>query len=169
MVGLYHTARLRLEPMSSAHAVDLWRLHADEPVAIWHLGRYRLPEAQAAADRMAAAWRADGVHKWMAYDRVSGELVGRGGLSYQYVDGARRLEVGWTVRAGRWGNGYATEIGQAGLDVGFGELGADEIVAFTEPENLRSQAVMRRLGMTDPRPITHLGTAFVLYTIRRPT
>jgi len=27
-----------------------------------------------------------GVHKWMAYDRVSGEVVGRGGLSRTPVD-----------------------------------------------------------------------------------
>lgn len=168
MVGQYNTARLRLEPIGPEHAVDLWRLHADEPVAVWWLGRLRLPEAQAAADTMAAGWAQDGVHKWIAYDRVSGELMGRGGLSYQHVDGARRLEIGWIVRARYWGRGYATEIGRAGLDVGFGELNADEIVAFTEPDNLRSRAVMERLGMHDPRPISHLGERFVLYTLARP-
>ncbi|GIL26779.1 GNAT family N-acetyltransferase [Actinocatenispora comari] len=169
MVGTYYTQRLRLEPITAADAVGLWRLHADEPVAIWWLGRLRLPAAQAVADEMAAGWARDGVHKWLAYDRVSGELIGRGGLSYQHVDGARRLEIGWIVRARYWGRGYATEIGRAGLDVGFGELGADEIVAFTEPDNRRSRAVMERLGMRDPRPITHRGEHFVLYTLPRPS
>jgi RimJ/RimL family protein N-acetyltransferase len=58
-----------------------------------------------------------------------------------------RLEVGWTVRAGWWGRGYATEIGRAGLRFGFEDLGAEEVVAFTERHNRRSRAVMERLGM----------------------
>jgi RimJ/RimL family protein N-acetyltransferase len=35
----------------------------------------------------------------------------------------------------------------AAVAFGFEHLGLDEIVAFTVPANLRSQAVMRRLGM----------------------
>ena len=58
-----------------------------------------------------------------------------------------RLELGWTVRSERWGQGYATEIGRAGLDYAFGELGAEAVVAFTERHNRRSRAVMERLGM----------------------
>ncbi|MBO8195620.1 GNAT family N-acetyltransferase, partial [Streptomyces oryzae] len=47
--------------------------------------------------------------------------------------------------------GYATEAGRAVLEFGFESLGLTEIVAITTAGNLRSQAVMRRLGMThDP-------------------
>jgi RimJ/RimL family protein N-acetyltransferase len=51
------------------------------------------------------------------------------------------------VRAGWWGRGYATEIGRAGLRFGVENLGAEEVVAFTERRNRRSRAVMERLGM----------------------
>lgn len=44
---------------------------------------------------------------------------------------------------------YATEIGRAGLALAFDELGADEVVAFTEVHNRASRAVMVRLGMAD--------------------
>jgi RimJ/RimL family protein N-acetyltransferase len=65
------------------------------------------------------------------------------------------------------GQGYATEIGRAGLAFGFDDLGAEEIVAYTEPGNARSRAVMERLGMERPREIRHYDRPFVLYTLRR--
>lgn len=52
----------------------------------------------------------------MAYDRVTGVLVGRGGLSTAHVDGTERLEIGWALHGRFWGKGYATEIGRASLD-----------------------------------------------------
>jgi ribosomal-protein-alanine N-acetyltransferase len=62
-----------------------------------------------------------------------GELLGRGGLSYKTLEGVERLEVGWLLRRPYWGAGYATELGRAGLDFAFGELGAAEVVAITAP------------------------------------
>ena len=160
------TARLRLEPIAPRHADDLWLLHQDPGVAEWHDRTW----TRETIDRFVAdsvdSWNVDGIHKWIAYDSTTGALVGRGGLSRRVVDGARRLEVGWTVRSELWGRGYASEIGRAALAVAFDELGAREVVAFTEPHNVRSRAVMERIGMTGARPIEHKGVPFVLYTIR---
>jgi predicted acetyltransferase len=63
------------------------------------------------------------------------------------------------------GRGYATEIGRAALAFALDELGATEVVAFTEPDNRRSRAVMERLGMRHVRDIVLDGEAFVLYTL----
>ena len=67
------------------------------------------------------------------------------GATSRRIDGA--IEVGWRLARAHWGQGYATEAARAWLDMGFGALGLAEIVAFTVPANLRSLAVMRRLGM----------------------
>jgi len=62
------------------------------------------------------------------------------------------VEIGWRLAPSSWGKGYAYEAAAAALDDGFGRLELSEIVAFTVPANARSQALMRRLGMTrDPR------------------
>lgn len=106
---------------------------------------------------MAAAWRADGVSKWLAYDRLSGDLVGRGGPSQKVVDGVACVELGWAVRQERWGRGYAVEIGRAGLRLVDEVLDVDEVVAFTEVHNARSRAVMERLGMTFVREVRRPG------------
>jgi ribosomal-protein-alanine N-acetyltransferase len=167
MRRVWLTERLRLEPIGREHADELWLLHQDEGVAAWWAGQWSHDDAARYARRCEEAWLSPGVSKWIAYGRVDGALVGRGGLSRAEVDGAERLEVGWTLRDEFWGRGFATEIGRAGLAFGFDELEADDVVAYTETNNMRSRAVMERLGMGDPREITHQGAAFVLYTIKR--
>jgi RimJ/RimL family protein N-acetyltransferase len=157
------TPRLRLSPLGPWHAGDLWRLHYDEAVAAWYGGRRTVGQAEDWAAGAARAWERDGVNKWMAYDRTSGALVGRGGLSRALVNGKERLELGWTVRSDLWGHGYATEIGAAGLRFAFADLDTTEVVSFTEPANRRSRAVMERLGMRYTGDIVVDGAVFVLY------
>lgn len=57
------------------------------------------------------------------------------------------VEIGWRLAQAHWGHGYATEGARASLDVAFGELALDEVVAMTTTTNERSQRVMKRLGM----------------------
>jgi ribosomal-protein-alanine N-acetyltransferase len=161
------TARLRLEPMAARHVDDLLVLYQDPAVAEWY-GEWTREGIEREVARMAERWAADGVHKWMAYDRMNGECVGRGGLSRAMVDGRDCLEVGWVLHRRFWGRGYATEIGRAGLDFAFGELGAREVVAFTEPANVRSRAVMERLNMSYSKEILIEGERFALYTLTGP-
>jgi ribosomal-protein-alanine N-acetyltransferase len=101
----------------------------------------------------------------MAYDRVAGERIGRGGLSWAQIDGQQRLEIGWALHRAFWGLGYATEIGRAGPAVAFGELDAHEVVSFTETRNTRSRAVMERLGSRHIRDIPINDEPFALYVM----
>jgi RimJ/RimL family protein N-acetyltransferase len=57
------------------------------------------------------------------------------------------VEIGWRFARHAWGSGYASEAARAALAFGFERLGPPEIVAFTATGNLRSQAVMDRIGM----------------------
>lgn len=62
------------------------------------------------------------------------------------------VEIGWRLSYDHWGKGYATEGAKACLKKGFEELMLDEIVSFTATPNLRSQAVMQKIGMhRDPK------------------
>lgn len=163
------TARLRLEPIGSRHAEDLWRLFQDPAVAEWY-GVWTPEMAQREVARIATAWETEGVHKWMAYSRVSGALIGRGGLSRAHIAGQDRLEIGWALLRTCWGYGYASEIGWAGLAFAFDELAADEVVSYTEARNARSRAVMERLGFQYATNIIleDGGEPFALYILSRP-
>jgi RimJ/RimL family protein N-acetyltransferase len=89
---------------------------------------------------------------WAVEVRESGDFIGFAGLDT--MDGDVQftgIELGWRLARSAWGHGYATEAALAALRYGFGTMGLEEIVAVTAAANLRSQAVMRRIGMTsDP-------------------
>ncbi|GAB3413812.1 GNAT family N-acetyltransferase [Flindersiella endophytica] len=170
------TERLRLEPIGPANAADLWLVHNDDKVSYWYDNeKPTVAQARQWAESIGESWRLHGVHKWIAYDRSTGEVVGRGGLSRTPVDadwgqlyaylpdepwvresyGSPRpfvahagwLEIGWAVRPSHWGQGYASEIGRAGLEFAFEVLGARAVVSCTVRHNVRSRAVMERIGM----------------------
>jgi RimJ/RimL family protein N-acetyltransferase len=151
------TDRLRLTPVGPAHAEELYRLYQDPGIAQWSGPALSRDAARELAAHMGERWRIDGVHKWIAHDRGTGELVGRGGMSRTELDGEPRLEVGWAIRTPLWGRGYATEIGAEALRFAADVLSATEVVAFTEVHNLRSRAVMERLGMRYDREIRRPG------------
>jgi RimJ/RimL family protein N-acetyltransferase len=89
---------------------------------------------------------------WAVEVRASGEFIGFTGLDT--VDDEMPftgVELGWRLARPAWGHGYATEAALAALRHGFDVMGLPEIVAVTMAVNLRSRAVMRRIGMTsDP-------------------
>ncbi|MFM9941522.1 MAG: GNAT family N-acetyltransferase [Hyphomicrobiaceae bacterium] len=57
------------------------------------------------------------------------------------------IEVGWRLAFEHWGRGFATEAAKLAVAHAFSELALREIVSFTSVRNLRSRAVMERLGM----------------------
>ena len=68
-------------------------------------------------------------------------------LSCSYVAGGdAEFEVGWHFHPDCWGLGLATESARATLVWGF-EHGLTETYAVVRPDNDRSIAVCRRLGM----------------------
>lgn len=68
-------------------------------------------------------------------------------------DAPHRLELGmfWAVHPERQGQGIASEAAAAMLAYAFEHLQMARVVATTENDNLASQAVMRRIGMTVER------------------
>jgi RimJ/RimL family protein N-acetyltransferase len=105
---------------------------------------------------------------WLLRDRETGEAVGRGGLQYTYTAGLNDVEAGWAIVPERWGQGLATELAQACVEVAFDQLDLLEIVAFTLPTNLASRRVMEKSGFVYERDIIHVGLPHVLYRRRRP-
>ena len=89
---------------------------------------------------------------WALEVRASGEFIGFTGLDT--VDEEMPftgIEAGWRLARPAWGHGYATEAALAALSYGFDTLGLPEILAVTMATNVRSRAVMARIGMTtDP-------------------
>lgn len=58
------------------------------------------------------------------------------------------VEIGWRFKKEIWGQGLATEAATACIAYGFNTLQFDKIVSFTSLLNVKSQNVMKRIGMT---------------------
>lgn len=74
-----------------------------------------------------------------------GEFLGFTGLAQPEFRPER--EIGWRFARSAWGHGYATEAARAVLDHAFTALDLPEVVSFTTVANVRSRAVMERIGM----------------------
>lgn len=88
------------------------------------------------------------------------------------------IEIVWRLAFEHWGHGYATEAARSVIEFGFRDLAFPEIVSFTTVTNVRSQRVMKRLGMTrsveedfdHPNlPVGHPLRRHVLYRVSRKT
>jgi hypothetical protein len=77
--------------------------------------RWTMDTAQRNAASFAEAWRTDRVHKWIAYDRDTGAVVGRGGLSRwrfegHAIGGCVRSWSGWGCAMTETSSGAATNV-----------------------------------------------------------
>ena len=140
------TARLRLRRWRDEDLPTLAGWNAD-PVVMRHMGRgpMTLEESTAALERYRRHWDEHGFGIWAAELLATGELIGRIGLSYHRA-WPQDPELGWLIDPAHVGRGLATESGAAGVDHGFGALGAARIVSICTEENVESRRVMEKLG-----------------------
>jgi RimJ/RimL family protein N-acetyltransferase len=146
------TARLLLRPFRADDLAPFAALNGHPLVVEW-LGEQSRAHSDALTERINAEIDREGWGFW-AVEVVGGEpFVGMVGLHRVHASFpfAPAVEIGWRLHPAHWGHGYATEGARASLDHGFAS-GLDEIVAFTAAGNVRSQSVMRRIGLErDPK------------------
>jgi RimJ/RimL family protein N-acetyltransferase len=142
-----------------------WAAMNADPAVREHLGPLLTRDEAAASMRL---FQQDldrkGYGFWAVEVRDTGEFVGFTGLDDVDDDVPfTGVEIGWRLARPAWGHGYATEAARAVLDHGFGTIGLDEILAIATATNIRSHAVMARLGMTRVEEFD----GQVVYRIRR--
>ncbi|MFY0482128.1 GNAT family N-acetyltransferase [Flavobacterium sp. PLA-1-15] len=65
------------------------------------------------------------------------------------------VDIGWRLSEEHWKKGYATEGALACLNYGFGNLKLEKIIATTPAINLKSEEVMKKIGMTKVKNFNH--------------
>ena len=140
------TPRLRLRPFMPEDLPIYAAMNRDPAVAEFLGG----PMSAEDSDKLAMAcnsWFASESLGMIAIERrEDGAFLGSSGLNQLdwYPDD---LEVGWRLAREHWGKGYATEAGAAWVAHAFEVHGRARVISVTDVPNLRSIAVMQRLGM----------------------
>lgn len=177
MTGLveFDTGRLRLRQWCAADREPFAALNADPKVMEFFPALLSRAESDTMADRCQALIAERGWGFWAVETRTSHEFIGFVGLHTPSPElpFSPCVEVGWRLAAKHWGKGFATEAARGALRVGFERLGLLEIVSFAAVGNLRSRAVMERLGMLETRetfehptiPLGHVLRKHCLYRL----
>ncbi len=105
---------------------------------------------------------------WAIEERDSGSFLGDCGLTYQTVEGAQLLELGYHLQELRRGFGYATEAARACLAYAFDDVRADLVCSIVDPENVASIAVAGSLHEQQRQFVTDTGRTMNLYWTDRP-
>ena len=142
------TARLTLRPFDLSDGPRVKELAGDHAIADT-TGSIAHPYEDGMAERWIAThqpeFEAGALTNFAATLRESGELIGAIGLVIQ--EKHRRAELGYWFGKPYWGQGYATEAGQAVVRYGFADLGLARIVAQHFQRNPASGRILQKLGM----------------------
>ncbi|HCH24399.1 MAG TPA: GNAT family N-acetyltransferase [Oceanospirillaceae bacterium] len=147
------TERLRLRQWRLRDHAVFAGMNADPEVMRYFPRALSRDESDAMADRIQSLITAKGWGLW-AVERIEDErFVGFVGLHEPTHDFTFSpcVEIGWRLSRDTWGQGIATEAAKAAVDFAFQELELEKLMSFTPKANLRSMAVMERIGMHDTK------------------
>jgi [ribosomal protein S5]-alanine N-acetyltransferase len=145
----------------------LARMKSDPEVMRYYPRTYTERDVRHFIDRMRTHYREHDCGLWLVVDRESGAPLGRVGLQRQTVNGSEVFEIGYMIDRPYWRRGLATETASAVREYALGERGLSHVVSFIRPENIPSQGVARKLGMTPGEHITHAGFDHIVFQCSR--
>lgn len=110
-----------------------------------------------------ASYARHGFGLWRVARRQDAVPIGMCGLLKR--DTLADVDIGFAYLAQHSGQGYGYEAARATLDFGRGSLGLTRIVAIVKPDNERSTALLRKLGMRreSSLPVDSNGNLLDLY------
>lgn len=85
---------------------------------------------------------------WATVHKGTGKFIGRCGLLPWTIDGQYEVEIAYLLDKAFWKQGLATEAAQGILQYGFETLHLSRLICMIDSENIASQRVAQRIGMT---------------------
>lgn len=162
------TPRLMLRSFTLADDIRLHQI-MNEPGIMRYFPRTDPPDIErvhALIERQFMQWREYSLGWWAVLPRAGTELIGWNGL--QYLAETGEVEVAYLLSRQFWGQGYATEGALAALDFGFRVLRLEQIIGLTHPENIASQNVLKKCGMTFTEQREYFGMQLFRFCAQSP-
>lgn len=143
------TERLILRPWQGEDLEPFIQLNQDPRVMEFFPKLRSSSESEMDVERISSHIEQYGWGLWAVSLIENSEFIGFIGLANVLFDAhfTPAVEIGWRLGFNHWRKGYATEGALASLKYAFEVLKLDEVVSFTTVRNIRSRAVMEKIGM----------------------
>ncbi|WP_136604871.1 GNAT family N-acetyltransferase [Paenibacillus dokdonensis] len=146
---LMETPRLLLRKLSVEDAEEYFSL-ASNPLAakhtIWN-AHITIEDSISYLSGLQAKMDQGQAFHWGIIDKATGTFIGR--VGFIYFDTLHRLsEVGFALHCDWWGQGIMSEAALPMIRYGFEELGLNRIEGRCNADNLASERVLLKIGMT---------------------
>lgn len=141
------TQRLLLRPFEAADAPGISEMLADPDTTRWIGGVKSANEAIASVMRMKDSFKGRGWGTLAVIPHETPQCVGYCGV--RPLAHTQEVEIAFGLSKAHWQRGYGTEAGRACLDATFRALPLNSIVATVYPDNTRSIAVLKKLGLRE--------------------
>jgi RimJ/RimL family protein N-acetyltransferase len=148
-------------------------VHYDEPDVrryLWDDQRVGTDDVTALLAASDASFDASGYGLWCLREAgdAGGRLVGTVALR-EVEDHPGRVEVMYSLAPSHWGRGLATWAARQAVAHGLDVVGLAEVLGGADAPNVRSTAVLRRIGMTPIGVLRTGGTDVPFYAVDRST
>jgi RimJ/RimL family protein N-acetyltransferase len=164
---MIETERLILRKMREADAESLFDIFSD-PIAMRYFGVvFDRPRMDRWVRDNLDHEQQHGFSLLSVVLKDNREVIGDCGLETDEIDGRLIVGIGFDFKRAYWGNGYATEAAMAVLEYGFTVLELSSIFGWIDPENVPSQCVAEKIGMTMEKFVTRGPKRYALYKIDR--
>ena len=142
------TERLLLRKMTEADYESLAAILQDPQVMYAYEHAFSDEEVRQWLDRQLERYARYGFGLWGVIEKATGQFIGQCGVTIQDADGQEVPEIGYLFRRDRWRQGFAAEAAAACKKYAFTVLGFQEVYSIIRDNNLPSQHVALRNGMS---------------------
>jgi RimJ/RimL family protein N-acetyltransferase len=144
------TSRLRLRKWREEDLTPFAEINEDPRVMEFFPKTLTRIESDAFAERICAQLNHHPFGLWAVEILQQAQFIGFVGLAEPTFKEhfTPCVEIGWRLGQEYWGRGYALEAAQRVIKYAFEDLCLSELVSFTAVNNLRSQMLMQRLGLS---------------------
>ena len=146
---MLETERLLLRQWHESDISEFISMNKDPEVMRYFPKPLSDEESKVLADKISSHISDNGWGLWAVEVKGQDSFIGFVGLSPQDLgfEWTPCIEIGWRLKRSAWNHGFATEAAIAVLDFGINNFG--EIYSYTAADNIPSQNVMKRIGMSE--------------------